>query len=79
MRDELSGYIILSTQDNLPIVLNFFLAVKGLDRSSAVAGRQASYNSALGARGIYSLELDRQEGSFFTNTASIISLIYYSG
>jgi hypothetical protein len=79
VRDELSGHIIPSTQGDLPIVLNFFLAAKGLDRSLAVAGRQASYNGALGARGIHSLESYRQEGTVVTNTASTISLIYHSG
>jgi hypothetical protein len=79
VRDELSGYIIPSTQDNLPIVPNFFLAAKGPDGSLAVAGQQASYDGALGARGIHSLESYGQEGSVFANTASTISSIYHGG
>jgi hypothetical protein len=39
VRDELSGYIIPSTQEDIPIVPNFFLAVKGPDGSAAVAKR----------------------------------------
>jgi hypothetical protein len=49
VRDELSGQIIPSTQHDLPIAPNFFLAAKGPDGSIAVAGRQASYDGALGA------------------------------
>jgi hypothetical protein len=45
--DELRGYIIPLTQDNLSIALNFFLAAKGLDGTAAVARRQAYYNSSL--------------------------------
>src|SRR2546423_1000266 len=45
--DVLSGHIIPSTQDDLPIVPNFFLA-KDPEGSLAVAGRQACYDGALG-------------------------------
>lgn len=55
VRNELGGQIIPSTQHDLPIVPNFFLAAKGPDSLLAVAGRQACYNGALGARGIYIL------------------------
>ncbi|KAL9616393.1 MAG: hypothetical protein Q9160_008747 [Pyrenula sp. 1 TL-2023] len=56
VRDDLSGLIIPSTEENLPILPNFFLAVKGPDGSLAVAGRQATYDGALGARAMRSLE-----------------------
>lgn len=52
VRDHLRGYIIPSTQDDLPIALNFF-AAKGLNGTAAVARRQACYDGALGARGMY--------------------------
>ena len=39
VRNELSSYIILLIQDDLPIAPNFFLTAKGLDGSLAVAGR----------------------------------------
>lgn len=55
VRDELSSYIIPLTQTDLPVAPNFFLAVKGPDGSAAVAKRQASYDGALGARGIHIL------------------------
>jgi hypothetical protein len=49
VRDELSGYIIPSTQDDLPIAPNFFLAAKGLNGTAIVVRRQACYDGALGA------------------------------
>ena len=55
VHNELSGDIVPSTQDDLPILPNFFLAAKGPDSSAAVAKRQACYDNALGARGINSL------------------------
>ena len=79
VRDELSGHIIPSTQDDLPIAPNFFLAAKGPDGSLAVASRQASYDGALGARGMRSLESYGQEEPVFVNTASTISSIYHGG
>jgi hypothetical protein len=39
VRKELSGHIIPSTQDDLPIAPNFLLAAKGPDGSLAMAGR----------------------------------------
>jgi len=79
VRDELSDYIIPSTQDDLPIVPNFFLAAKGPDGSLAVAGRQASYDGALGARSMHSLQSYGQEEHVFDNNASTISSIYHGG
>ncbi|KAK3680722.1 hypothetical protein B0T22DRAFT_530482 [Podospora appendiculata] len=55
VRAELEGRIIPSTQQDLPIAPNFFLAVKGPNRSLAVAQRQACYDGALGARGMQDL------------------------
>ena len=76
VRDELSQQIIPSTQDDLPIVPNFFLAAKGPDGTAAVARRQASYDGTLGARGMRSLQLYRQEEPVVINTASTISSMY---
>ena len=56
VRNELNNHIIPSTQDDLPIAPNFSLAAKGPDGSIAVAGRQACYDGALGARGTHSLQ-----------------------
>lgn len=55
VRAELSNCIIPSTREDLPMLPNFFLEKKGPDRTIAVAGRQACYVGALGARVIQSL------------------------
>lgn len=79
VRDELGGQIIPSTQHDLPMAPNFFLAVKGPDGSLAVAGRQACYDGALGARGMHSLQSYRQDEPVYDNIASTITSIYHGG
>jgi len=79
VRTELSGHIIPSTQHDLPIAPTFFLAAKGPDGSLAVAGRQASYDGALGARGIQSLQSYRQDEPIYNNHTYTITSIYYGG
>ncbi|MCJ1381926.1 hypothetical protein MMC17_005038 [Xylographa soralifera] len=79
VRDELSGHIIPSTQEDLPIVPNFFLAAKGPDGSSAVAGRQASYDGALGSRGMHSLQSYGLKAPIFYSNAFTITSIYHGG
>ena len=79
VRDQLGGQIILSTQDNLPIAPNFFLAAKGLDGSASVAKRQCCYNGALGARGMHSLQSYGQGEPVYDNNASTITSIYHNG
>lgn len=79
VRDELSDQIIPSTQHDLPIVPNFFLAAKGPDGSIAVAGRQASYDGALGARGMHSLQSYGQDEPTYDNSAYTITSIYHGG
>ncbi|PVH91139.1 hypothetical protein DM02DRAFT_620670, partial [Periconia macrospinosa] len=79
VRDELSGDVIPSTQHDLPMVPNFFLAAKGPDGSLAVAGRQACYDGALGARGIHILRSYRQEEPTYDNNAHAITSIYHGG
>lgn len=79
VRDELSGHIIPSTQDDLPIAPNFLLAVKGPDGSLAVAGRQASYDGVLGARAIYSLQSYGEDEPVYDNNAYTITSIYHGG
>ncbi|KAL5433643.1 hypothetical protein PMIN06_011627 [Paraphaeosphaeria minitans] len=78
IRNELSGHIIPSTQHDLPMAPNFFLAAKGPDGSLAVAGRQACYDGALGARGMASLE-EYGQGEPHYGTAHTISTIYHGG
>jgi len=79
VRDELSGLIVPSTQDDLPICPNLFLAAKGPDGSAAVAKRQASYDGALGARGMHALQLYGRNSSPKSNEAYTISSIYHDG
>jgi hypothetical protein len=79
VRDDLSNQIIPSTQDDLPIAPNFFLAAKGPDGSLAVAGRQASYDATFGERGQVSLGLWEQDEKVFDNKAHTITSIYHGG
>ena len=79
VRNDLSGQIIPSTQDDLPILPNFMVAAKGPDGSLAVAGRQASYDGALGARGMHSLQSYGRDDRFFDNKAYTITSIYHGG
>ena len=79
VRDELGGQIIPSTQHDLPIAPNFFLAAKGPDGSLAVAGRQACYDGALGARGMHSLLSYGQDGPAYDNNANTITSTYHGG
>jgi hypothetical protein len=78
VRDELGGQIIPSTQHDLPIAPNFFLAVKGPDGSASVAKRQACYDGALGARGMDTLQSYGQREPVYNN-ASTITSIYHNG
>ena len=78
VREELGRRIIPSTQHDLPIAPNFFLAVKGPDGSAAVAKRQACYDGALGARGMHSLQSYGQGNSVYNN-ASTITSIFHNG
>ncbi|EED22704.1 conserved hypothetical protein [Talaromyces stipitatus ATCC 10500] len=79
IRSELSGRIKPSTQDDLPILPNFLLAAKGPDGSLAVAGRQASYDGALGARAMHTLQTYKQEEPKFDNNAYTLTNIYHGG
>ena len=79
VRDDLSSYIIPSTQDDLPIAPNFFLAAKGPDGTAAVARRQACYDGALGARGMNSLQSYGKDEPVHDNNAYTITSIYSDG
>ncbi len=79
VRNELSGHIIPSTQKDLPIAPNFFLAAKGPDGTPAVARRQACYDGALGARGIHSLQSHGQHEPVYNNNAYTITSTYNDG
>ncbi|KAI0147294.1 hypothetical protein GGR57DRAFT_258624 [Xylariaceae sp. FL1272] len=79
VRMELNGHIVPSSQHDLPIVPNFFLAVKGPDGSLAVAERQACYDGALGARGIRSLQTYGDTDPVQDNRAYTITSTYHGG
>lgn len=79
IRNQLSGRIVPSTQDDLPMAPNFFLAAKGPDGTLGVAGRQACYDGALGARGIQSLQSYGQTEPVYDNNAYTITSIYHGG
>ena len=79
IRNELRGQIVPSTQEDLPMAPNFFLAAKGPDGSLAVAGRQASYDGALGTRGIQSLQSYGNPELIYDNNAYTITSIYHGG
>ncbi|EEH47850.2 uncharacterized protein PADG_03934 [Paracoccidioides brasiliensis Pb18] len=77
IRSELSDHIFPATQDDLPMVPNFFLEAKGPDGSLAVATRQACYDGALGARGMHALQSYQQDGSTYDNNAYTLTLTYH--
>lgn len=79
VRDEISDHIIPSTQDDLPIASNFFLAAKGPDGTAAVAKKQACYDGALGARGIHNLQSYGEGQPVYDNKAYTITSIYSDG
>lgn len=79
IRNELRGHIVPSTQEDLPMAPNFFLAAKGPDGSAAVARRQACYDGALGARGIQSLQSYGQPVPIYDNNAYTVTSIYNDG
>ncbi|KAI0413998.1 hypothetical protein F5X98DRAFT_366206 [Xylaria grammica] len=79
VRMQLNKHIVPSTQHDLPIVPNFFLNVKGLDGTQAVAERQACYNGALGARGMNSLQTYSNPESNADNKAYTLTSTYHGG
>ncbi|EQL29102.1 hypothetical protein BDFG_08228 [Blastomyces dermatitidis ATCC 26199] len=79
IRNELCNYIIPSTQDDLPMIPNFFLEAKGPDESLAVATRQACYDGALGARGMHTLQSYQQDRSTYDNSAYTLTSTYHGG
>jgi hypothetical protein len=79
IRADLHGHIIPSAQHDLPIAPNFFLAAKGPDGSLAVAGQQAGYDAALGARGYNGLQSCVAGEPVFDKKAYTITSIYHGG
>ena len=74
--DELSDFIVPSTQLDLPIIPNHVTAAKGPDGTFAVAGRQAYYDGAIGARSINALQSFGQQEPKYDGNAYTFSNIY---
>ncbi|CAJ2500311.1 Uu.00g031640.m01.CDS01 [Anthostomella pinea] len=79
VRAELHGSITPSTQHDLPVAPNFFLAAKGPDGSPAVAKRQSNYDGALEARAMLILQSYKASALIYDNTASTIISTYQDG
>ena len=79
VRDALGHLIIPSTQHDLPILPNHFIAVKDPDGSTAIARRQATYDGHLGARGIHALQNYGWAEPQYDNKAYTFMSPYHSG
>lgn len=82
IRDLLGEWIMPSTQEDLPLLPNFFLTAKASNAVSVVADRQALYNAALGERGIIKLRrflYGEDEKQVYDNAAHTITCIYFRG
>ncbi|KAF9772843.1 hypothetical protein IL306_009428 [Fusarium sp. DS 682] len=79
IRDELSNLIAPSTQSDLPMLPNNFLEVKGPDGSLGVATQQATYNAALGSRGLHALQSYGAVDKSYDNKAYNLSWTYHGG
>ena len=78
VRTELSGRLIPSTQQDLPIAPNFFLGVKGPEGVPVVAQRQALYDGTLGERGIRDL-LSYRSDPVYDKNAHTMTCTYHAG
>lgn len=79
LRETLGNLIVPSTQDDLPILPNNFLEVKGPDGSLSVATRQALYNVTLGSRGFSSLQSYDTTRPLVDNKAHALAWTYHGG
>ncbi|KIW77317.1 hypothetical protein Z517_09763 [Fonsecaea pedrosoi CBS 271.37] len=79
VRHELSREIVPTTQEDLPIVPNFFLEAKGPEGVPAVAKLQACFAGALGARGMHSLVSYGQGDIEGSNNAYTLTSTYCDG
>ena len=77
VRKQLSGYIEPSTNKSRPVLPNFFAEVKGPDGSARVAGLQALYDGALGARGMHELRSYVDPKTAYDNNAYAIASAYH--
>ena len=78
-RMDLLHTIVPSTQHDLPILPNHFLAAKGPDGTAAVAVRQATHDGFLGSRGMQDLRNYGRAEPQFDGQARVFSHIYSNG
>ncbi|KAF4468245.1 hypothetical protein FALBO_4864 [Fusarium albosuccineum] len=79
VRRALDDHIVPSTQEDLPILPNNFVEVKGPDGSLSVATRQALYDVTLGTRGFQSLLSYGATEPCYDNKASALAWTYHGG
>lgn len=79
IREELGSYIVPSTNTAAPCLPNFFTEGKGPNGSTAVCKRQALYDGALGARGMYELRSYVDPETAYDNNAYTITSTYHGG
>ena len=79
IRKQLGGHIVPSTQEDLPILPNYFVEVKGPDGTPAVAKRQLIYGMILGARGCLTAESYGKPAPSFNNHAHTLGCTYQDG
>jgi hypothetical protein len=77
--NDLLHKVVPSTQHDLPILPNHFLAAKGPDGTAAVAVRQATYDAYFGARGMQDIHDYGRAEPQFDNKAYTFSHIYSNG
>ena len=79
IRNDLMHIIVPSTQHDLPILPNHFLAAKGPNGTAAVAIRQAAYDAYFGARGMQAVRNYGRSEPRFDHNAYTFSSIYSNG
>ncbi|SCO54111.1 uncharacterized protein FFNC_15339 [Fusarium fujikuroi] len=79
VRRALDNHIVPSTQDDLPILPNNFVEVKGPDGSLSVATRQALYDVTLGTRGFQRLLSYVATEPHYDNRAYALAWTYHGG
>lgn len=73
VQEKLNSYIVPSVNDRAPVLRNNFTKGKGPGGTWAVAGRQARYDGALGARGMQQLQSDGQPEPDYDSNADTIT------
>lgn len=77
IREELGPYIVPSTNTAAPCLPNFFTEGKGPDGSARVCKLQATYDGAIGARGIHELRSYVDPMTAYDNNAYTITSTYH--